>query len=144
MTRSISISSSGSAILKSPPWQHRTLPTRNADPNRLRSPQVLRGALAYVACQMSRGALHLREMYFVHALVDGMQKEIRLPFTNANAALEKACALIRDGAVDVSVQDGRGKNRIAGSDLAARCRGQGAMPALGRRKDESRPNLAAE
>jgi hypothetical protein len=62
-------------------------------------------------------------MYFVHALVDGMQREIRLPFADANAALEKACDLIRDGAVDVSIQHGRDK-RIGGFELAACCRGQ--------------------
>jgi hypothetical protein len=54
--------------------------------------------------------------------VDGMQREIRLPFADANAALEKACDLIRDGAVDISIQHGRGK-RIGGSELAC-CRGQ--------------------
>src|SRR4051795_5356107 len=72
-------------------------------------------------------------VYFVHALVDGMQKTLLLRYTDLADALEQACSLIRSGAVDVQIQDDRG-HRVSGSELAACCRGERTL----------RPNLRTD
>jgi len=67
--------------------------------------------------------MQVSAIYFVRALVDGMQRTIELRYSNVRQALNQACALISGGAVDVTIQDSRG-NRIGGSNLAACCRGE--------------------
>jgi hypothetical protein len=62
-------------------------------------------------------------MYFIHAVVDDMQKPLELRYGDVSIALDQACALISCGAVDVLIQDGLG-NRIEGFELAACCRGE--------------------